>query len=180
MRSLATPFCCDLVELEIATLCYLVNAFTIYPCSVRQESKGLQIRESIKIEAAPAQIFALYQDVAGWASWDPEVVRASLPDGLALNARGWLKPTTGPKAKIRVVEVTKGKSFSIASRLPLCNMLFGHDLVEVEGATLATHWVTFSGPLSFLFRRLVGSQIQASLPRTMRGLKRASEVSIGR
>jgi len=135
----------------------------------------MEIKESIEIRSTPAQVFRLYRDAARWTDWDPEVRCASLPGGLELGAKGWLKPRVGPKANIQIVEMTEGMSFSAQSRLPLCRMEFGHLLTEKEGGTVATHWVEFSGPLSFLFRYLVGRSIQASLPNTMQGLKKFSE-----
>jgi hypothetical protein len=138
----------------------------------------MTIKASIEISAEPERVFRLYQDAAHWVDWDTEVTAASLPEGLKQGAKGWLKPKGGPKASIQVVEVTPGKSFSVQSRLPLCRMLFGHSLSATGGWTVATHWVEFSGPLSFLFRYLIGKSIQASLPNTMLGLKRASEVQV--
>lgn len=138
----------------------------------------MQIKASIEIKTEPDRVFRLYQDAAHWVDWDPEVTAASLPDGLKLGAKGWLKPRSGPRANIQVVEVTQGTSFSVQSRLPLCRMWFGHSLSASSGSTVATHWVEFRGPLSFLFRYLVGRSIQASLPNTMCGLKRASEAQV--
>lgn len=140
----------------------------------------MPITASVEIKTEPEHIFRLYQDAARWIDWDPEVTAASLPAGLKLGAKGWLKPRSGPKAKIEIVEVTPGQSFSVQSRLPLCRMLFGHSLASSgeSGSTVATHWVEFKGPLSFVFRRLIGRSIQASLPNTMRGLKRASESQV--
>ena len=135
----------------------------------------MEIKESIEIRSTLAQVFRLYRDAGRWADWDPEVSSASLPGGLKLGAKGWLKPRVGPKAGIQIVEMTEQKSFSAQSRLPLCRMEFGHLLTEKEGGTVATHWVEFSGPLSFLFRYLIGRSIQAALPNTMQGLKKSSE-----
>ena len=142
--------------------------------------EAMPIKASIEIKQTPEQVFRLYQDAARWVDWDPEVTAARLPGGLKLGARGWLKPKRGPKANIEIVEVTPGRSFSVQSRLPLCRMLFGHSLASSSesGSTVATHWVEFKGPLSFLFRPLIGRSIQASLPNTMRGLKRASESQV--
>ena len=142
--------------------------------------EAMPIKASIEIKQTPEQVFRLYQDAARWIDWDPEVTAARLPGGLKLGARGWLKPKRGPKANIEIVEVTPGRSFSVQSRLPLCRMLFGHSLASSSesGSTVATHWVEFKGPLSFLFRPLIGRSIQASLPNTMRGLKRASESQV--
>lgn len=86
-----------------------------------------------------------------------------------------MKPRSGPKAHIRIVEVRPRTSFTVESRLPLCRLMFGHELKADGGETQATHWVRFVGPLGFLFRRLVGRQIAAALPDTMRGLKIACE-----
>lgn len=138
----------------------------------------MQIKASVEINTEPERVFRLYQDAARWGDWDPEVAGASLPDGLKLGSKGWLKPRSGPKANIQIVEVTQGMSFSVQARLPLCRMWFGHSLSSSSGSTVATHWVEFKGPLSFLFRYLVGRSIQASLPNTMQGLKRASEARV--
>lgn len=138
----------------------------------------MEIKQSIEIRSTPEQVFRLYQDAATWADWDPHVLSASLPEGLRVGAKGWLKPSGGPKASIQIVEVTEGASFSVQSRLPLCRMVFGHRLAAKEDGTVATHWVEFSGPLSFLFRYLVGRSLQASLPDTMQGLKLSSEKQV--
>ena len=140
----------------------------------------MPITASVEIKTEPEHIFRLYQDAARWIDWDPEVTAASLPAGVKIGAKGGRKPRSGRKGKIEVVEVTPGQSFSVQSRLPLCRMLFGHSLASSgeSGSTVATHWVEFKGPLSFVFRRLIGRSIQASLPNTMRGLKRASESQV--
>ena len=50
-------------------------------------------------------------------------------------------------------------------------MLFGQDLVEDGPSTVATHWIEFSGPLAFLFRRVIGTAVAKGLVATMAGLK---------
>lgn len=135
----------------------------------------MSIVRSIEIHAPAEVVFCLYADVLSWPNWDPEVAAVHLPEGLTCNAVGWLKPRKGPRAAIVVAAVNKGRSFTIRSRLPLCDMLFEHDLVVQGGSTRATHKVTFSGPLSLLFRRLIGGPIEATLADTLAGLKSASE-----
>lgn len=139
----------------------------------------MPIQASIEIRATPEQVFQLYQKAEAWPEWDPEVRSASLPGGLQVGATGWLQPKSGPKSKIEIVEVTPGRSFTVQSRLPLCRMVFGHKLEPRDGITVATHWVEFSGPLSPVFQRLIGSSIGATLPNTMQGLKRFSEAGVG-
>ncbi|MBS1183505.1 MAG: Polyketide cyclase / dehydrase and lipid transport [Proteobacteria bacterium] len=135
----------------------------------------MSIAHRIDIDAPAEAVFALYAAVESWPDWDSETVAVHLPDGLRAGATGWLKPRSGPKANIRVAEVVPRRSFTIEGRLPLCRMLFGHELWGNAAQTTATHWVRFTGPLAFLFRRLIGAGIDATLPATLRGLKRASE-----
>ena len=129
----------------------------------------------ISIAATPTQIFAHYADATAWALWDPEVRAVSLPDGLRTGSSGWLKPRKGPRAKITVGAVDAPHHFTVTSRLPLCQMAFGHDLRDDGRQTAVTHSISFSGPLAALFRNLVGRGIAAGLPATLAGLKRACE-----
>lgn len=135
----------------------------------------MSISQTIQISAPREAVFALYEDVASWPAWDAEVAEVSLPGGLRVGAVGWLKPTKGPKAHMQVSQVVPARSFTVESKLPLCRMQFGHELDGEGEQTRATHWVSFSGPLSFFFRRVIGGQVRASLPQTMLGLKRACE-----
>lgn len=135
----------------------------------------MRISSAIQIKTTPSRIFALYAKAEEWPKWDPEVKAAFLDHGLRAGSTGRLHPRSGPKAAIRVIDVVESRSFTVESRLPLCRMIFGHDLEQQEEYVQATHWVEFSGPLSFLFRRLIGAQFKASLPKTMSGLKQAAE-----
>lgn len=134
----------------------------------------MSIVHRIEIEAPAEVVFALYTEVEGWPSWDSETTAVDLP-GLKHGAEGWLKPRNGPRARIRVVDVVPNRSFTVEGNLPLCRMQFGHELQAHATRTTATHWVTFRGPLAFVFRRLIGTGIDRSLPSTLEGLKRASE-----
>ena len=131
-------------------------------------------RHEMHVDAAPSAVFSRYRDVSNWPAWDPETLAADLP-GLEVGATGWLKPRQGPRAKVAIVEVTEGRSFTVEGRLPLCRMHFGHELRETATGTLVTHSVGFSGPLAFVFQRLVGRELDRTLPLTLAGLKAASE-----
>ncbi len=136
----------------------------------------MSITHSIHIAAPCATVFALYEDVSTWPAWDHETREVFLPEGLRPGATGWLQPRSGPKARVRVASVTPGQAFTMEGRLPLCRMSFDHTLAPAQdGGTRATHAIRFSGPLSFVFRRLIGRGLAASLPDTLEGLKQASE-----
>lgn len=133
------------------------------------------ISHTISIAAQKPDVFSLYEDVASWTKWDPELTSATLDGGLVPNATGTLKPLKGPAAKIKVVDLVPGEAFTVESRLPLCTMHFGHELKSIRAGTNVTHWVRFTGPLAFVFRVLIGRGLDAGLPKTLAGLKAAAE-----
>jgi len=135
----------------------------------------VQFQESIEVQASPQAVFALYADVSAWSSWDPDVRSSSIAGAFVSGSTGKLKPSNGPEAKITFTEVVANQSFTVESRLPLCIMRFEHELSPTVSGTTVVHRVSFSGFLSPLFSRIIGSQIRKSLPQTMAGLKRTVE-----
>lgn len=136
----------------------------------------MTITHSISINVPRTVVFSVYSKVASWPSWDSEITKVQLPE-LRQGATGWLKPRHGPKARITVIETIQDRSFTIESRLPFCRVQFEHALTEENGTTTATHRVHFIGPLSAIFRRMIGKGIDQTLPQTLAGLKKAAERS---
>lgn len=134
-----------------------------------------QFSEEITVTSSPERVFLLYENVANWKQWDPDVASSSISGPFTAGTTGKLKPTKGPEAKIAIVSVEKNKSFTVQSRLLLCTMTFEHELFPVKDSTRVVHRVSFNGPLSFFFGRVVGGQIRKGLPGTLRGLKQAVE-----
>lgn len=135
----------------------------------------MQFEEQIVIAAPPEKVFALYENVTAWSSWDPDVKTSSIEGSFSSGASGSLQPSSGPKARIKFTEVMPNRSFTVETKLPLCVMRFEHELTLLPSGTNAKHRVTFQGLLSPFFGRVIGSQIRKGLPNTLQGLKRAAE-----
>ncbi|SOC14636.1 SRPBCC family protein [Rhodobacter maris] len=131
--------------------------------------------QSIAISATPQEVFARYEAVESWAQWDPEVRSVSLPEGLLVGARGWLKPRKGPRSAIVVTEVTHGRSFTVESPLPLAKLRFHHRLEATETGCTTQHWLSYGGPLGFLLALTAGRSIEAGMVQTLAGLKAECE-----
>ena len=134
---------------------------------------------SVLIPSSPAAIFDLYRDAQAWPRWDAELSAADLPGGLATGAKGWLKPTKGPRVAITVGAVIPDRAFEIIATipfraLPLCRIHFDHVLTPEGQATRVSHGVRFTGPLAPLFSRLMARDLRAGLPTTMAGLTAAA------
>ena len=135
----------------------------------------MQFEEQIVIAAPPEKVFALYENVTAWSSWDPDVKTSSIEGSFSSGATGSIKPSNGPKARIKFTEIMPNRSFTVETKLPLCIMRFEHELTLLPSGTNAKHRVTFQGLLSPFFGRVIGSQIRKGLPITLQGLKHAAE-----
>lgn len=131
----------------------------------------MQFEESLIISANSEQIYSLYKDVSGWSQWDPETESAEMNGEFRLGATGEIKPKGAPKSKIELIEVTENQSFTVQSKLPLCKMHFIHILEPHAEGTRVVNRVVFSGALSPVFGRLIGSGIKKGLPSVLQGLK---------
>ncbi len=133
-------------------------------------------KEEILIKVKPEYVYKHYKNVNAWKNWDHEVKESSIDGKFENGTIGTLTPAKGPKAKFTLTEINHTQSFSSVTKLPLCTMTFTHKL-EAHNTyhTKVTHTVSFTGLSRFIFGRLIGSQIQKSLPTTMLGLKKLCE-----
>jgi len=134
--------------------------------------------EEIIINANPEEIFSVYLDVLNWKKWDHGIQSSSISGPCIVGAVGKLKPTCGPETEIKIVEIEKNKLFTTQSKLPLCIMTFEHILSLINNSTQVTHRVSFSGPLSFIFSRLIGNQIRKDLPHVLKNLEHLIETKV--
>ncbi len=136
----------------------------------------MNFESEIIIKASSKKVFELYEDVANWSAWDPDVKTSSIVGKFETGAIGKLKPKSGPESKILFSSVVTDESFTVSSNLPLCKMSFEHELTSVGNNEIkVTHRVSFTGFLAPLFGRLIGSGIKKGLPHTLNGLKVAAE-----
>ncbi len=155
-----------------------MNTTTLSSSSFNKEStQTMQFEASTTIAAPIATVFALYADVAGWPSWDPDLKVASLQGRFASGAVGEVVPHGGPKSTLRFVEVIQGKSVRMECKLPLGMMHFDYELQTQGANTVATHRTTFSGLLAPIWSRLIGSGMRKTLPAALAGLKSKAEAA---
>jgi len=128
--------------------------------------------------AAPENVWALYEQVGAWKSWDHEVESSRLDGPFQAGSTGVLKPKGGPASKFLLTAVEPSRRFADVTRLPLARLAFEHTLTPVDGGgTRIHHRVTIDGPLTFLFSRVIGRKIAAGLPRAVQSLTQAAKAA---
>lgn len=135
----------------------------------------MQYVEKININASAEDVFSVYKNVADWPSWDHDVLTSQLNGEFEVGTKGELKPKEGPKTKMELIEVTPNQSFTVECKLPLCKMHFVHELKPDGQSTEVTNKIIFSGLLTPVFGRIIGREIQKTLPSSLQGLKQHLE-----
>jgi hypothetical protein len=128
-----------------------------------------------RTKAPPEQVWKLWADVAGWSRWDDEVASSRLEGDFAVGTRGSLKPKGGPTTSFVLTHVEPNVAFSNRSSLPLATLEFVHTLRVEAGETVIEHRAEMKGPLTVLFRRLIGANIARGLPAAVARLARVAE-----
>ena len=125
--------------------------------------------------AAPARIWAIWTDVAGWPRWDAGLRQAELRGLFVAGSTGQLVPDKGPKSSFRLTAVEPGQSYTFRTRLPLGALHVKRTLDQRNGQTVFTHEVWFTGLSKGLFGRVLGRKYRALLPQVLASIKAQAE-----
>lgn len=128
-----------------------------------------------RTKASRESVWKLWANVSGWSRWDDTVASSQLEGAFAVGTRGSLKPKGGPTTSFVLTHVEPNVAFTNRSSLPLATLTFVHTLRVEGGETVIEHRVEMTGPLTFLFRRLIGANIASGLPAVVEQLARAAE-----
>jgi len=130
---------------------------------------------SITTKASPERIWDFWSDVETWHTWDGGLDGAAIEGEFVSGTTGWLKPANGPKVKLELMKVQRNKFFHDRTQLPLGRIDFFHSLEQVGDQTKITQQIEMTGPLTFIFSRLIGNGLKQRLPAVMNTLVRLAE-----
>lgn len=117
----------------------------------------------VTADVDPAAIWAVWSDIDSWGEWIPHMQQAHLDGALQEGVTGQLV-TGGRTVVFTVVELHTGTLFTNESRLPLARLRAHHEVrtnADDSSSCEVINRVTITGPLSWLFGRIVGKGIDA-------------------
>jgi len=114
-------------------------------------------------KATPAAIFALWADIDHWADHDDGIEWAKLTDTFTAGGHYVIKPKGGPKTKATIVLIEPDRHFVDVAHLLGASLKFDHTLSQQAGNTVVEITMTLSGPLSWLWAKILGTGQQADL-----------------
>lgn len=125
----------------------------------------------LETDAGPHALWSIWTDFIGWPDWDPHCELARLDGPLQVGTTGYYKPKGSPGSKLRVAEVEPGRRFLNDVKLPLATMHADHEVrLQDGGGAIVTNRVDISGPLAFLWKRIIGRKLEAEHRGMLEGL----------
>ena len=125
---------------------------------------------------APSQtIWELWTEVQNWTTWDNEIEWAKIDGAFIKGQTGKLKPKSGPTSKFQITTCIPNKQFTTVSKLPLAQLIFDHQLNSDDNKTIVMHQILITGPLAWLFYKILGSTLKQGLEHALPQLIKQAE-----
>lgn len=127
---------------------------------------------------APASaFFARWADMGTWPEWNTDTAWVRLDGPFTQGVTGSLKPKGGPQVRF-TVERLDDDAFVDVSRMPGGRVTFDHRIEEGPHGTHLEVSVDVSGPLGFLWRRILGEGFRRSLQPDLDRLVETAEADV--
>ncbi|MCE9501115.1 MAG: polyketide cyclase [Leptospira sp.] len=113
------------------------------------------------------QMWKLFANVNNWELWDPGIEYAKMNGKFEQGNHFILRPKGGPEIKIKIIETILNKKFVDLTEFPLAKMYGEHTFEDTKEGLRITTKMTVTGPLGFLWRKIVAEGIVKGLPSDM-------------
>ncbi len=115
-------------------------------------------------EVSKEQMWKLMSNVDGWKEWDPTVEYSKLEGNFVTGSFFTLKAVKAPRVKIRLADVRAPGYFKDETSFPLATMNGEHWYEDTAEGLKITVTMTITGPLSWLWNKIVMNDIVKNLP----------------
>lgn len=119
---------------------------------------------------SPAEVYALWSDPNSWPDWDPDVAEVTFPGPIAPDARGRMRPTTGPATTFTLTVCEPDRRLTTQSRLPGATLTFDHVVSAAAEGSLVEVRINVDGALAPLWSRVLRSAFTETAVRNVTGL----------
>ncbi|PJZ69604.1 polyketide cyclase [Leptospira perolatii] len=103
-------------------------------------------------------------DINSWNHWSQDVEWTKLEGEPKEGKDFFLKPKGEPKVRITISEAKFPNRFSDVTHLPGAKMNVVHSFQDVKEGTEVEILVTISGPLGFLWKKIIGESQAKGMP----------------
>jgi hypothetical protein len=115
-------------------------------------------------------IWRAWIDVNTWAKWHGDLDYCKLEAPFAVGNHFMLKPKGAPAVKIELTEIDEGQKFTDCTKFFGAKMFDTHELEETKEGLRLTNTLIVTGPLKFLWVKLVAQNVASTVPQDMDAL----------
>ncbi|MBY0353560.1 hypothetical protein K2W90_04320 [Candidatus Babeliales bacterium] len=108
------------------------------------------------------EIWRLWTDVNSWASWHDDLDYCTMTGPFVVGNYFMLKPKGASAVKIELTEVNEGTSFTDCTTFLGAKMYDTHTLEETPNGLLLSNTVVVTGPLYWLWVKLVAQKVAST------------------
>lgn len=119
---------------------------------------------------SPEAIWKIWIDVNNWTRWHDDLDSCKLEGDFKVGNHFMLKPKGAPAVKIKLTEIDEGRSFTDCTSFFGAKMMDTHSLEPQEGGVLLSNRLVVTGPLKWLWVKLVAQNVADTVPDEMAAL----------
>ncbi|PHQ82096.1 MAG: hypothetical protein COB66_00850 [Coxiella sp. (in: Bacteria)] len=112
-------------------------------------------------------VWQIWKDIDRYADWHDDLDYCKLEGAFEVGNYFLLKPTRGPEVKVVLTEIETYRSFTDRTRFLGATMYDTHQLEPTEHGLRISNAIRVTGPLAFLWIRLVANGVAAHAPKEM-------------
>lgn len=109
-------------------------------------------------------VWRIWTDVNHWTDWHDDLDYCKMDAPFAVRNFFMLKPKGAPAVKITLTEIIEGKKFTDCTRFFGAKMYDTHELEETPDGLRLTNTLWVTGPLKWLWIKLVAKNVADSVP----------------
>ncbi len=122
-----------------------------------------QVYQSVKKE----DIWRLWIDVNNWPKWHGDLDACTMEGPFAVGNHFMLTPKGASAVKIMLTEIEEGRKFTDCTTFFGAKMYDTHEVEDTKEGLRLTNTLVVTGPLTFLWVKLVAQNVAATVPQDM-------------
>lgn len=115
-------------------------------------------------------IWRIWTDINNWPTWHGDLDYCKLEGDFAVGSHFFLKPKGIKPVKILLTEINEGYSFTDCTSFFGAKMYDTHLAEDTENGLKLTNTLVVTGPLKWLWIKLVAQNVADSVPEEMENL----------
>ena len=116
-----------------------------------------KVSKTITLQGATIdELWDAHADVANWAKWHPDLEYSTIEGPAKVGSIFYIKPSSGPKTKLKVTEYDKPYVWTDVAFLPLAKMFTTTRMKEVKDGVEVRLEIEMKGIMTFLWKKLIG------------------------